>query len=420
MDDPHHELFRREAIAARRAPLLGDALLPMSLPLWSVTAFALGSAAALGCLLAFGELPRRATARGWLAPDRGLVEVIAPQAASVLEVTAHEGAPVVAGAPLLRLAGVASTAGAPDLAAVDHQRHAALRQNLAARRRDAERVAAAALARLDQRATSLGIERDQLDAQRALAEQRAALGEARAEAARALATAGSLAKAQAAQLTETALEQRAAALELERRARSASRALAELSAERRAARAAAAERRSALDAEALRLDQEAVEDQARRAAVVRAPLAGTVTAVAVRRGETTVAGQRLLTLLPAGAVLEARLLVATRDAGLLEVGVPVLMRLEAFPHQRFGVLRGRVKEVARSAVLPREADAPVSLDGAAYPVRIELAAQEVAAYGRRWPLRAGLLLEADLVLERTALWQRLVEPLRVLGRGLAR
>lgn len=85
-----------------------------------------------------------------------------------------------------------------------------------------------------------------------------------------------------------------------------------------------------------------------REPTLRAPVAGTVTMIAAQIGAAVVPGRPLLALLPEGATLEAQLLVPSRDAGLLRPAQAVVLRLDAFPFQRFGVPRGRVRTVAGS------------------------------------------------------------------------
>jgi membrane fusion protein len=72
--------------------------------------------------------------------------------------------------------------------------------------------------------------------------------------------------------------------------------------------------------------------------------------------------------------------------------------------------------VAGSIQVPGEVEAPVALDAPAYSVVVALDSGAVRAYGREWPLRPGLLLEADVILERLPLYQRLLDPLRAIGR----
>lgn len=153
-----------------------------------------------------------------------------------------------------------------------------------------------------------------------------------------------------------------------------------------------------------------------REPVLRAPVTGSVTMIAAQVGAAVSPNRPLLALLPEGATLEAHLLVPSRDAGLLRLGQQVVVRLDAFPYQRFGVQHGRVRSVAGSIQVPGEVEAPVALDAPAYPVVVALDSGSVRAYSREWPLRPGLLLEADVILERLPLYQRLLDPLRAIGR----
>jgi membrane fusion protein len=44
-------------------------------------------------------------------------------------------------------------------------------------------------------------------------------------------------------------------------------------------------------------------------------------------------------------------------------------------------------------------------------VTIALERQDVAAYGKRLPIQPGMLLDADIVLDREPIWRWLLEPL---------
>ena len=110
-------------------------------------------------------------------------------------------------------------------------------------------------------------------------------------------------------------------------------------------------------------------------------------------------------------------MVPTRAGGLLEPGQSVVLRLDAFPYQRFGVQHARIVQVAGSVVLPGDTDSPVGLSEPVYRVRARLATQSVDGYGQRWPLRTDLTFDADVVFERAPLIARLLDPLRAVVRG---
>lgn len=150
--------------------------------------------------------------------------------------------------------------------------------------------------------------------------------------------------------------------------------------------------------------------------LVRAPRAGVVSSITTQPGQTVAAGQVLAHLSPAGSPLVAELYVTSRAAGFARPGMPVQIRYQAYPFQKFGQFQGRVSEVSRSPL----ADAP-GAEGARRPgealyrIRVALARQDVPFAGEARPLMAGMALDASLLLETRKLHEWLLEPLHDMG-----
>jgi len=150
---------------------------------------------------------------------------------------------------------------------------------------------------------------------------------------------------------------------------------------------------------------------------VTAPAAGTVAALLVEPGQAVGGGASLLTLLPDGSPLEAHLYAPSRAVGFIRAGQEVRLRFPAFPYQKFGSHRARVLSVSRSALVPAESGF-VPPDGAREPlyrVKVALERQTVSAYGRDEPLQAGMLVDADVLLDRRRLIEWVFEPLLSLA-----
>ena len=163
--------------------------------------------------------------------------------------------------------------------------------------------------------------------------------------------------------------------------------------------------------------QEQGEYAPQRSYVVTAPADGIATALLAERGYAAQPDQPLVSLLPVETHLEAQLLVPSQSIGFLAAGQTVYVRHEAFPYQRFGSYRGSVTEISRTLLLPGETTLPVKLEEPVYRVTVMLDSQTVKAYGQDFPLQAGMLLEADVWLERRKLYQWLLDPLySVVGR----
>ncbi|MEC4727858.1 HlyD family efflux transporter periplasmic adaptor subunit [Shewanella sp. D64] len=145
--------------------------------------------------------------------------------------------------------------------------------------------------------------------------------------------------------------------------------------------------------------------------VIRATDAGTVTSIQVVEGEFIVTNRPLMSLIPEGAQLVAELLLPSRSAGFVKSGDEARLRLDAFPYQRFGFLSSRVSRIDKALLLDGEASVPVTLSEPVYRIRTLLSMQSMLAYGDQFPLKSGMLLEADIVLDRRSLLDRLLDPI---------
>jgi membrane fusion protein len=147
---------------------------------------------------------------------------------------------------------------------------------------------------------------------------------------------------------------------------------------------------------------------------LRAPRSGRVASLGIVEGETVRPGRDLLTLLEPDARMDAVLLVPSRAVGFVRAGQQVRLLYDAFPYTRFGVHVAEVVRVGRSILAPSELGGPAAVREPVYKVRVRPRSDAVRARGERFPLQAGMALEADIQLERRPLWHWLLEPLLAL------
>jgi len=121
--------------------------------------------------------------------------------------------------------------------------------------------------------------------------------------------------------------------------------------------------------------------EARRETVIKAPVSGTVTNIAVVQGQSVPADTPLATVLPKGSGLHVELLVPSRAIGFIQKGQQVVLRYEAFPHERFGQYRGTVLEISRNVWAPGDKIGPLTVREPVYRVDVKLERQSVAALG---------------------------------------
>lgn len=397
-------LFRTEVLEARRQAWLGAVALDQPPAMRWLVLLASLACVGIGIGLARGEYTRRTAVAGVLVPDRGIATVIAPVGGIVATLAVGEGERVLADTALATIAIPDVTSGGATGVLVAQSiadRTLALAATQAAQRR-----------RLDLETASLhdqqGLARAELadlDAELATRRQQQALAEATLARYRRLHAQRFVTDLQLQQQETAALDQRAAAQALQRQAAALRRQLAQLA----QALANVPEQRAQLTADADRdralLRQEEAHARARRDATVPAPLAGRVAAVLVQPGQSVVAGQPLLTLLPAATRLEAHLQVPGHALASISPGHRVLLRYAALPYQNHGQHGGRVVRISGTALPATDAGAEPLFRLVVVPDR-----QRVGAFA----LQPGWRLDAQLPGETRPLWRWVLAPLESL------
>ena len=170
-------IFRREVLESLQTSWIGEIQLVRPLSLSLLTGGVALAVLAVGAFLALGEYTRKVQVSGVLVPDRGVIRLVPPQDAVVIERRVAEGADVRAGEVLFVLS--------LDRAAAAGDTQAAVQRTLAEREkslRDAARPATGAARQpgtlaLARRHADLLRELAALDAEAALLAQRIALAE---------------------------------------------------------------------------------------------------------------------------------------------------------------------------------------------------------------------------------------------------
>jgi hemolysin D len=86
------------------------------------------------------------------------------------------------------------------------------------------------------------------------------------------------------------------------------------------------------------------------------PIDGVVQQTAVTTiGQVVTTGQQLIVLTPIRGKLQVEALVANLDIGFVKLGQDAMIKIDAFPFTRFGVLHGKVVKIASSAIAEQDA-----------------------------------------------------------------
>jgi membrane fusion protein len=420
------KLFRTEVLEARQDRWYGRPQIATPLSARVTAPAAIAAAVAIAGLLAFGTYTRRATVEGVQLPAEGVTKVTAPQPGRITELAVSEGQAVIRG-DLLYVVDLdsVSSVGGTQRAVTDELRRQ--RVELEAERKRRSELDAAQKRGVTQQAADVALELEQVDQQIVVAGEyveslRAAFDRYKDFAGRQIVVQMQVDAKEQAFMSE---RQRLETLRRERLQLSTKRAELRSQAETADGRAASAQ--SELTRQIAQIDQAIAEGEAKRAIRLTAPRDGIVTGIVARVGEVVAAGMPMVTILPGDARLQAQLGAPSSAIGFIQTGQAVMLRYQAFPHQKFGQYPGRVSAISRTALRPGEfADLrPAAANGAEtgtngqnlYRITVEPERAEVDAYGQAQKLSPGMLVQATIFLDRRPLYQWVLDPLYSL-RGV--
>jgi membrane fusion protein len=410
-------IFRREAVEHHRQAWVGSIQLVRPLSLTLLTGAVLAALALTLATLAFGEYTRKARVAGVLVPEGGVVRLVPPQTATVLERRADEGQAVRQGDVLFVLS--------LDRSTLSGDTQAQVQQTLAARQRSLDEAAqqqrewlAAQRDTLTRRVADLRREGVQLAQEAELHQQRLALAQQSLARLEDLRREQFISSAQVQSRSEEILGLKAQAQALARQRAAHERDVAAAEAELRNLPLLSRAREGEIAREIVDVQRQAAETEAQRRVVVRAPHDGVLSAVLAEPGQVVSPAVALASVVPSGRELLAHLYAPSSAIGFVRPEQPVLLRYQAYPYQKFGHHEGRVLQVSRTPLQAAELNGVAEPAGEPmYRITVALDRQAVSAYGQDQPLAAGMQLEADVLLDRRRLIEWIFEPvLSVTGR----
>ncbi len=412
------KLFRQEAIDALREKFLGEATIARPLPMWAMTLLAVGAAALMIAVAVWGQYTRRERVEGYLQLDVGAAKVSITDAGRVTELMVKEGQEVKAGEPMLRLSLDRSTASSLSTSAVAAGELNQRRGSLEKEQEQIRELAQQQLQQVKKRIEDIKREVVQIETEIKLQGQRVTSAKEQAKRFQQLAKEKFVSDIVARQKQDEATDQEIRVQTLRRQKSTLERDLSTAQLEEPAIALRARSQEEQKTREISVVQQSLAQEDAKRETIIQAPITGVVTNIAIASGQSVTADSPFATILPAGSKLQAEMLVPTRAIGFVTKGKDVVMRYEAFPYERFGQYHGVIADVSQTVWSPGDKIGPLAVREAAYRITVKLDKQTVAAMGQEIPLRSGMLVNADILLDKRSLLEWVFEPLLQLRSRL--
>lgn len=404
-------LFRKEALEHKQQSLTGNVFLVQPVAHWVYTSVALLVVAGAVFFLFWGTYARKERVQGYLVPIGGIAQVYPDHAGTVIKVEVKDGQTVSKGTPLLvittehHLAGGGSV-GPKVLGQLENQR-----EQVALRVGYTHASLARQQATLHHQITGLKQEIASLESQYKTRQQRVQTLHTQVQRYGQLYREGFLAQADYDKHRIKYLAAKSQVQQTHGQLVDRRNDLTRIRDKLASLPVDTGQQIAKLLGQKAQISQQYITTKGEYSYMLRAPIDGQVTSMQAHPGQAVRADRLLLSLVPLDSQLQAYLYVPTSAIGFVEAGQSVQLQYRAFPHERYGTYSGRIVTVGDAILKPREVTAPLALKQSVYRVKVALDSQAVKAYGKSWPLQAGMLLDADIVLSHHSLMQWILEPL---------
>ncbi len=404
-------LFRKEVVKYQQDKLLGD--VSISQP-FSYTFLSLSFVVIVLCSFMYvleADYHRKQRVQGYLLPTEGVIKLYAPGSAYVSSVFVEEGGNVDSNQPLFRLEYRHGTSSGVDLNRLLANEINNQLEIIETQKKKIISVYKSREEQLLQDIKDTGIQISLIELQKEQAEFRKQIAHQRLDRYESMRAKGFLSaneeenqKDLLITLKQEILTLDARRYQLAQSKRNQTLALERLPLERESELQMLHMTESSTRNRLIELEGESYE-------VVRSSKSGRVTALNIKEGQLLRPQQYMASILPKGATLYAELMVPTRAFGFIKEGQETRLRLEAFPHQKFGTMEAEIFETAENIMLPGEVPGPMQLTEPIYRVKAKLHSQTMQAYGKNLPLQAGMLLDADILIEKRSIAEWFFDPL---------
>jgi len=420
--------FRQEAIDAKKNQALSDILVVRPVSFLVVTIIIFGVLCALVCILCLGTYSKRVSVSGYLRPIGGFLKVYPPQSGVLTARLAADGSQVATGQLLFHFTSERRFRNQQNLQlAVSEQ--AAMRVKLLQREKlatlDLERQTNA---NLRQKIRQLELQKTMIESQ--IEGQRGSLqiAEENLKRYQGLLEQHYVSRELLQQKLLEVFNHKDKLRVLDRQVIEISQALADTVSEIRSLALRTTSQVSQLDRGLSNAAQELLESDGKTEFSIAAPQAGILNNITVELGQQVDTSKAIANLIPEGSKLIAELFATGRSIGLVRERDQVMLRMHAFPYQKFGHVAARIVTISSIPSPVSDLSLPfkptiggaVISDEPVYRITAELSRETLSGEKQDYQLKPGLLFDAEIFQEERRLWEWVLAPLKGLRTNVTK
>lgn len=422
---PNSSLFRQEVLHEKQSSHMGQVLIHQPANYVWIVLVAVLLVILVIAFVFFGIHTQKVRAPGILAPNQGVLRILAPVQGQVVEVKVSESQFVNAGDPLFTVSDerVSSVGELQNLLAET----LALRESLIKQDKEQTKVRFARQKKLlALRISSMELEKSQFDVEIDLLARREGLAEKSLNRLRVLHDQRHVAEFELQNAEAELLVLASQKQSLIRSQSSLENNRLELIAQRQdqeeqyQRQMTDAEQRLAL------LQQEIAENTVRSKQIIQAPFSGKVTGLNIQAGQQVTINTLMASLVPQNSKLQADLYITSSQVGFIAIDQNVSLRYTAYPYQKFGMAQGRIMNIASSPYSLQELPTHIAsiLQNTVvtqnqaqnfYKVTVAINSQH---HGHSQPLLPGMQLEADINQDTRRIYEWILDPIYSVVRKI--
>ncbi|MBA4391047.1 MAG: HlyD family type I secretion periplasmic adaptor subunit [Syntrophus sp. (in: bacteria)] len=129
-------------------------------------------------------------------------------------------------------------------------------------------------------------------------------------------------------------------------------------------------------------------------------------------GGVVTPAQKLMTVVPFSAPLVIKAIVLNKDIGFVKDGMPVLVKIDTFDFQKYGILKGTVRNVSKHSTEDEKL-------GPVYEIFINPVDTTLLVEGKQVPMTSGMSLTAEIKVGKRRIIEFFIYPLiKYLDEGI--